>query len=413
MKSWLKQFTTEDWIIVFVGAAVLALACIFPASMPKMPKTLASGADWLSAIYMFGFVLLLTYVTLAALRKPLKGTFVSLLFIFAITLLAQVTANIPIIKKWGFESVFFAVIYGLILNNCFKLPSWLKTAVNSEFYIKVGIICLGSTILFGEMMKSGAFGLAQSLIVVFTVWYFCFWVGKKMNVDPEMGTMLSSAVSICGVSAAIATCGVIKGDDKKLTYVVSLVLIIAIPMMYLLPWLADLMNLPPEVAGAWIGGTIDTTGAVAAAGTLISDPAAGQTAIIVKSSQNVLLGLAAFFISMMWAYRGTNANSRPTAGLIWERFPKFVLGMIIASLVFSFLLEPETAKTVGKVTKGFQNTLFSIAFVCIGLETRLKDIFGKENRVPLKVFLTAQTFNIFVTLVIAYIIFGIIKPALG
>lgn len=413
MKNWLKQFTTEDWIIVFVGAAVLALACIFPNAMPSMPKNLTSATDWVGALYMFGFVLLLTYVTLAALRKPLKGTFVSLLFIFAITLLAQITANIPVIKEWGFESVFFAVIYGLILNNCFTLPKWLKTAVNSEFYIKVGIICLGSTILFGEMMKSGAYGLAQSLIVVFTVWYFCFWVGKKMNVDPEMGTMLSSAVSICGVSAAIATCGVIKGDNKKLSYVVSLVLIIAIPMMYLLPWLAGLMNLPPEVAGAWIGGTIDTTGAVAAAGTLIDDPAAGQTAIIVKSSQNVLLGLAAFFISMMWAYKGTNHETRPTAGVIWERFPKFVIGMILASLVFSFLLSPETAKAVGKVTKGFQNTLFSIAFVCIGLETRLKDILGKENRVPLKVFLTAQTFNIFVTLLIAYIIFGVIKPVLS
>lgn len=413
MKSWIKQFTSEDWIIVFVGAIVLALACIFPAAMPVLPKTLTSGADWLDAGYMFVFVLLLTYVTMAALRYPLKGTFISLLFIFAVTLLAQLTANIPIIKKWGFESVFFAVIYGLILNNCFSLPSWLKRAVNSEFYIKVGIICLGSTILFGEMMKSGAYGLAQSLIVVFTVWYFCFWVGRKMKVDPEMGTMLSSAVSICGVSAAIATCGVIKGDNKKLSYVVSLVLIIAIPMMYLLPWLSDLMNLSPEVAGAWIGGTIDTTGAVAAAGTLINDPAAGQTAIIVKSSQNVLLGLAAFFISMMWAYRGTNADTRPTAGVIWERFPKFVLGMILASLVFSFLLEPDTAKTVGKVTKGFQNTLFSIAFVCIGLETKLKDIFGKENRVPLKVFLTAQTFNIFVTLLVAWIIFGLIKPAVG
>lgn len=413
MKNWLKQFTTEDWIIVFVGAAVLALACIFPSAMPSMPKNLTSATDWVGALYMFGFVLLLTYVTLAALRKPLKGTFVSLLFIFAITLLAQITANIPVIKEWGFESVFFAVIYGLILNNCFTLPKWLKATVNSEFYIKVGIICLGSTILFGEMMKSGAYGLAQSLIVVFTVWYFCFWVGKKMNVDPEMGTMLSSAVSICGVSAAIATCGVIKGDNKKLSYVVSLVLIIAIPMMYLLPWLAGLMNLPPEVAGAWIGGTIDTTGAVAAAGTLVDDPAAGQTAIIVKSSQNVLLGLAAFFISMMWAYKGTNHETRPTAGVIWERFPKFVIGMILASLVFSFLLSPETAKAVGKVTKGFQNTLFSIAFVCIGLETRLKDILGKENRVPLKVFLTAQTFNIFVTLLIAYIIFGVIKPVLS
>lgn len=413
MKSWIKQFTTEDWIIVFVGAVVLALACIFPQAMPVMPKTLATSTDWASALYMFVFVLLLTYVTLAALRKPLKGTFVSLLFIFAITVSAQITANIPIIKKWGFESVFFAVIYGLVLNNFFTLPAWLKRAVNSEFYIKVGIICLGSTILFGEMMKSGAYGLAQSFIVVFTVWYFCFWVARKMNVDPEMGTMLSSAVSICGVSAAIATCGVINGDNKKLSYVVSLVLIIAIPMMYLLPWLAGIMNLPPEVAGAWIGGTIDTTGAVAAAGTLISDPAAGQTAIIVKSSQNVLLGLAAFFISMMWAYQGTNKETRPTAGVIWDRFPKFVLGMVVASLVFSFLLSPETAKTVGKVTKGFQNTLFSVAFVCIGLETRLKDIFGKENRTPLKVFLTAQTFNIFVTLVIAYIIFGLIKPAIG
>ncbi len=412
MKQWLKQFTSEDWVIVFVGAIVLALACVFPQAMPALPKSLASVTDWLNAVYMFVFVLLMTYVTLAALGRPMKGTFASLLVIFAITELAQITANIPIIKTWGFESVFFAVIYGLILNNCFKLPDWLKRAVNSEFYIKVGIICLGSTILFGEMMKSGAYGLAQSLIVVFTVWYFCFWVGKKMHVDPEMGTMLSSAVSICGVSAAIATCGVIKGDNKKLSYVVSLVLIIAIPMMYILPWLANILNLSPEVAGAWIGGTIDTTGAVAAAGSLIEDPAAEQTAIIVKSSQNVLLGLAAFFISMMWAYQGTNKDSRPSAGLIWERFPKFVVGMVLASLVFSFILSPETAKIVGKVTKGFQNTLFSIAFVCIGLETRLKDIFGKENRVPLKVFLTAQTFNIFVTLVISYIIFGIIKPSL-
>lgn len=413
MKSWVKQFTSEDWIIVFVGAVVLALSCLFPESMPVLPKTLSSSGDWVSAIYMFAFVLLMTYITLAALRKPLKGTFVSLLFIFGITLLAQLTANIPLVKEWGFESVFFAVIYGLILNNCFTLPEWLKRAVNSEFYIKVGIICLGSTILFGEMMKSGAYGLVQSLIVVFTVWYFCFWIGRKMNVDPEMGTMLSSAVSICGVSAAIATCGVIKGDNRKLSYVVSLVLIIAIPMMYLLPWLAELMNLSPEVAGAWIGGTIDTTGAVAAAGSLIEDPAAEKTAIIVKSSQNVLLGLAAFFISMMWAYRGTNKGSRPTAGLIWDRFPKFVVGMILASLVFSFLLDPEVAKTTGKITKGFQNTLFSIAFVCIGLETRLKDILGKENRVPLKVFLTAQTFNIFVTLLISWLVFGVIKPYLG
>lgn len=408
MKKWLRQFSSEDWIIVFAGALILLLAGFFPEWMPVMPKTLNSLSDWLSAGYMFLFVLVLTYATSAVLGRPLKWIFPSLTVIFALTLLSQFIASIPIVKEYGFESVFFAVILGLLLSNCFKLPEWLKSAVQSEFYIKIGIICLGSTILFGEVMKSGAYGLAQSLIVVFTVWYMAYWIGKKMKIDSEMGTMLASAVSICGVSAAIATCGVIKGDNKKLSYVVSLVLIIAIPMMYLLPWLANLMGLPQEVTGAWLGGTIDTTGAVAASGTLVGETAE-KTAIIVKSSQNVLLGIAAFIISIMWSYQGKGNMEKPTAGVIWDRFPKFVVGFILASLVFS-LLEPETAKTVGTVTKGFQNTLFSIAFVCIGLETRFKDIFGKENRKPLKVFLLAQTFNIIITLIVAYVIFGILKP---
>lgn len=405
----LKKFLTEDWVIVFAGAVILALAAVFPQLMPVMPGTLTSVSDLLSAGYMFLFVLVLTYLTSAALKKPLKGIFVSLLLVFVLTLAAQLIAAIPVVKEYGFEPVFFAVILGLLISNTVTLPDWLKSAIQSEFYIKIGIICLGSTILFSEVMKSGVYGLAQSVVVVFTVWYFAFWIGGKMNVDPKMRTMLASAVSICGVSAAIATCGVIRGDNKRLSYIVSLVLIVAVPMMYLLPWLAGLMNLPEEVTGAWLGGTIDTTGAVAASGTLVGETAE-KTAIIVKSSQNVLLGIAAFIISLMWSYRDTGVKGRPTAGVIWDRFPKFVLGFILASLVFSFCFEPETAKTVGKVTKGLQNTLFSIAFVCIGLETRFSDILGKENRNSLKAFLIAQTFNIIVTLGIAYLVFGILKP---
>ena len=142
---------------------------------------------------------------------------------------------------------------------------------------------------------------------------------------------------------------------------------------------------------------------------MIGDTAA-KTAVIVKSSQNVLLGVAAFVISLLWSYRGTNHVERPTAGVIWERFPKFVVGFILASLVFSFCMDEPTAKAVGTVTKGFQNTLFSIAFVCIGLETRFSEIFGKENRKPLYVFLIAQGFNIVFTLLIAWIMFGLVKP---
>ena len=412
MKKLIATLKNEDWVIVYAGAIILLLATLFPEFMPSMPKKLESLADLSKAGFMFVSILGLTYLCQVVLRRPMKGIFLSLLTIFVLSLAAQVVANIPLIKTWGLESVFFSVIFGLIVSNCFGTPQWLKPAIQSEFYIKIGIVCLGSTILFGEVMKSGVFGLAQALIVVFTVWFFAFRNSMRMTKDREMSTMIASSVSICGVSAAIATSGVIKGDNKKLSYVISLVLVCAIPMMYIMPWVADLLGLSEEVAGAWLGGTIDTTGAVAASGTMLGETAA-QTAIIVKSSQNVLLGVAAFLISLMWTYQGKQYEEKPTLGVIWDRFPKFVVGFILASLVFSFLMDVESAKAVGKITKGFTNTLFSIAFVCVGLETRFADIFSKDNRKPLWAFLLAQGFNIIVTLVVAYLLFGIVKPMLA
>ena len=241
-----------------------------------------------------------------------------------------------------------------------------------------------------------------------------------MKVDDEMATMLSSSVSICGVSAAIATCGVIKGDNKKLSYIISLVLVCAVPMMYVMPWLAKLVlpallgdpKVVEEVAGAWMGGTIDTTGAVVASGALLGETAE-QTAVIVKSSQNVLLGLAAFVISLYWSYRGREGQEKPSAGVIWDRFPKFVVGFVAVSLLFSLFFDGGAGTPDAMVrgtAKNLSNTLFSIAFVCIGLETRFSEIFSKENRNALWAFLSAQTFNIVVTFIVAFLLFGVLKP---
>ncbi len=420
MKKMILQFKTEDWVIVLSGALILLLALFFPTWMPSMPKALSTGASWLGAGYLFAFLLALTALCQIVLNRPLKGLFISLLAIFGVALLSQAVASIPLLKAWGLESVFFSVIFGLVISNLFRVPEWLKPAIQSEFYIKIGIVCLGATILFGDVLHSGVYALAQAFIVVFTVWYFAFWVSRRMKVDDEMSTMLASSVSICGVSAAIATCGVIKGDNKKLSYIISLVLVCAVPMMYFMPWLAKTL-LPlflsdpesvQEVAGAWMGGTIDTTGAVVASGALLGE-VAEQTAVIVKSSQNVLLGVAAFVISLYWSYRSREGQKRPSIGVIWERFPKFVVGFVVASLVFSLFFDggkgTSDALTRG-VAKGFSNTLFSIAFVCIGLETRFSEIFSKENRKPLLAFLTAQTFNIIVTFIVALLLFGVLKP---
>ena len=175
-----------------------------------------------------------------------------------------------------------------------------------------------------------------------------------------------------------------------------------------MPIAANAMGLSQEVTGAWLGGTIDTTGAVVASGSLVGETAL-KISTIVKFSQNVLLGIAAFAISVYWTYTkkgdNTNADKKPTLKVIWERFPKFVLGFIAASLVFSFVLSPATVSNVKDSLKAVQGLWFALAFTSIGLETNFRDLFNSGSRKPLYAFLIAQGFNIVITLLIAYLLF--------
>ncbi len=179
-------------------------------------------------------------------------------------------------------------------------------------------------------------------------------------------------------------------------------------MIIFMPYLANALHLSEAVTGAWIGGTIDTTGAVAAAGSIAGETAQSISSIV-KFSQNVLLGLAAFAISIYWTYTCKEPGTKfekPTLGVIWERFPKFVLGFVGASLLFSFLLTPAQTGAVKELLKSIQELWFALAFVCIGLETKFSDLFNNENRKPLFAFLIAQLFNIVLTLGIAWLLFG-------
>ena len=361
----LKSLKNEDWTATLIGGVILLLVVLLPNFM-KNPYVL------------FGVIALLSYLGYLFMgNKDKGGFFLSFIVIYALVLLANWITDIAFVKKMGLESVFFSVLIGLTVRNTIGLPKWMEPAVRSEYYIKAGLVILGSSILFGEIMRAGSLGMVQAIIVVLSVWYFSFWVSRKMGIDSEMSMMLSSSVSICGVSAAIATCGAIKGDPKKLSFIVSLVLIVAIPMMYLLPFIAKWIGLSEQVAGAWLGGTIDTTAAVVASGKFIGETAE-QYSVIIKSAQNVLLGVAAFAISIYWSYKGVHSNIRPSGSVLWERFPKFVLGFLIASLIFSFAFEPSTGKSLSKIAQQSRGLLFSLAFVCIGLETSFKDIFKKE-----------------------------------
>ncbi len=434
MKAFFDKLRVEDWVAVWMAIPLLVLAVLVPGLIPEVPKTLIGEVAWYNILALFVIVLVVLYVGIWMMRRPMKGLFPSLVFVFALSLLAQMVAKIDIVKVTGFEAVFFSVIFGLLVRNLWHVPEWMKPAIQGEFFIKIGVVCLGATILFSDVMKSGVFGLVQACLVVGIVWFFAFWFARRRKVDERSAMVLASGCSICGVSACITAARVAGSDDKKLSYIISLVLIIVVPMIYLMPWLANTL-LPlifddpatiREVAGAWIGGTIDTTSGVTAAGDIMNDmrPVASETelsaqgsALIIKATQNVLIGVVAFFIALYLAARGEKAGQAPTLGIVWEKFPKFILGFVVASLIFSLCQANElfTLNAKGKlaepaVAKMFSGLFFSLAFVCIGLDTRLKDIISKENRNLLWSFLAAQSFNICVTFIIACLLFGLLKP---
>jgi len=339
--------------------------------------------------------------------KVAPGFLIGFPAVFALAWLARFLAGNGLFVEYGVEYVIFALALGLLISNTIGVPGWMKAAVQTEYYIKTGLVVLGTALLLLEILQYGALGIVQALIVVFVVWYFCFWLARKLKVDDDFAAMLSSSVAICGVSAAIATCGAIQGDKKKLSYVTSLVLIVAVPMMIVMPWLIKTFQIPEMVGGAWLGGTLDTTATVVAAGALVSDTAM-KVGVIVKFAQNALIGVAAFILVVWWTFKagGAAGGEKPSAGIIWERFPKFVLGFIVASALFSFVIPADMVNGTKGAFGEIRTWWFAMAFVCIGLEGRFVELAGMQGGRPALAFIVAQIFNVFFTLILAYLIFG-------
>ena len=408
----------EDWAVVILGALVIVLALflyVVPvpvykwSSSAELSANVFNGKNLRVLLIQFLFTLAIGAIGAWLTGKSVRNFMLGFPAVYLLTIFALVLAGNTFIKSINLEAVIFSLVIGLLIGNFFKLPQWFRDTLSTELFVKIGLVLLGTTVIFSDILKAGSLGLIQALVVVLSVWYFAFWLCKKLKVDDELTMMISSAVSICGVSAAIATSGAIKGDAKKLSYVISMVLITAIPMMIFMPYIAAYFNFPQQVTGAWLGGSIDTTGAVVASGSLVGEEAL-KISTIVKFSQNVLLGIAAFAISIYWSYKktesGDESREKPTLKVIWERFPKFVLAFLAASVLFSFFLPDTQVAQVKDSLKNLQNAWFTLAFTSIGLETNFRDLFKNENKKPLYAFLLAQLFNVIVTLIIAWLLFG-------
>ncbi len=306
----------------------------------------------------------------------------------------------------------YAIALGLLLNALLSaagVRDRLTPGFRTEFFIKTGLVVLGATVVLSVIVRAAGPAIVQGLLLISGVFAFTWWLGGRLRLDDRLRALLASAVSICGVSAAIAAAGAVRAKKEQLAYTASLVILFALPSIFILPWLADLLGLSDAVTGAWLGGNIDTTAAVTAAGAVAGEEPL-QIASVVKLTQNALIGFVAVGLTAWFAFTvdRTEGSEKPRPIELWHRFPKFVLGFIAASVIATIVLEgasAATTETFENVVKGFRDYFLILAFVSIGLEFKLTSLREAGAR-PIGVFAAATLFNVVLALGLASLLFA-------
>jgi uncharacterized integral membrane protein (TIGR00698 family) len=303
----------------------------------------------------------------------------------------------------------YAVLLGLLVGGLLSvvgLKERLAAYFRTEFFLKTGLVLLGATINLTEIVAFGAKGLVQAVILIASVFLFTWSVARWLGVEEKLRALLAASVSICGVSAAITAAGAVLAKKEQLAYVTGLVILFALPLMFIQPTVAVWLGLSPDVAGAWIGGNIDTTAAVVGAGAIHSQQAL-KVASITKISQNALIGVVAFLLALYWVVVvERKPGQRPSTWEIWERFPKFVLGFILASIVVTVALTNAwVGSGVNRELRNLREWFFIAAFLSIGFGLSFRGLRDAGWR-PIAVYALATVFNTLVALAAATVIFG-------
>lgn len=411
-------YKQEDWIVIWIGFILLGATYILPP-FPKLQTWNFNSFNFYSIDNVFEigivFMLMSALFTLSTKlqNENVKKFLISFIFLFFLSLLALFMAAFEFSKSYGFGYAFWGLFIGLFISNIFHVnKSFLKT-LKTELIIKTGLVLLGAEILFSKMAVLGLPALTVAWVVTPVVIIFMYYFGTRyLKLDNKMSIVVATATSVCGVSAAIACSAACKAKKETLALSVSMTLIFTVIMMIAMPGIVKVLDLNSMVGGAWIGGTIDSTGAVVAAGAVLGQEAM-DVAAIVKMIQNIMVGVVAFIVAIIWANNGSvNEKSSKVSILeIWNRFPKFILGFIGASFIFSFLLLPIYGEAFVEelldTSKSYRGLLFTLAFISIGLESNFKELSSHvQNGKPIYLYIVGQSFNIVLTLFVAYLAFG-------
>jgi uncharacterized integral membrane protein (TIGR00698 family) len=418
--NFVSLIKSEDWWSVWLGLILFTITFlgIFTA-LPKPTPWNINPLTSFSTDRIFSY-LLVTIILLVLLSISIKithgkiSTFIPSFLIFSILgLLAQIISKQSFMGTYGLEYVLWALIIGLLISNTIGVPTFLKPAIKTELYIKIGLVLLGSEILFSKILNLGIQGLLLAWGVTPLVLFIMYKYGTSvLKLDKTLTVLMAAATSVCGVSAAIAVAAATRAKKEFLTLTISISLLSTVILLVGLPALIRVAGIDYIVGGAWIGGTVDSTGAVVAAGELLGEQAM-EVATVIKLIQNVMIALIAFVIAFIWVTKiDTTKNEKPGLIQIWYRFPKFILGFVFLSLLSSFIILPTIGETlltdILKLTASIRTFLFAIAFLSIGLETDFKSL---KNQIsggkPVQLYVVGQALNLIITLIFAWILFGL------
>lgn len=345
------------------------------------------------------------------------------LILFLLAFLAMALAAQSTIKAYNLEYALWALVIGITLNLALGTPDVMRPALATEFYIKTGLVLLGAELLIPQLLSLGVPGLCVAWIVAPTVFVTTYIFGQivlKME-SRSLNLVISADMSVCGVSAAIATAEACQAKKEELSLAIGISLAFTVLMMAVMPAIIRASGMSETLGGAWIGGTIDSTGAVTAAGELVGERAL-EVATTIKLLQNILIGFIAFGVAVYWVrvVEGRSDDSsgekppRPSAWIIWQRFPKFIFGFFAASALATLLAHwlphgAQQMETSKEVTKSLMTWFFSLAFISIGLEIDFAQFRQSlKGGKPVVLYVCGQVLNLVLTFAMAWLMFEVV-----
>jgi uncharacterized membrane protein YadS len=442
-QGWSELWQKEDWWAIWLGlglviaaiVAYLAGGTIKPIAVkPATWDSLAALHDHFAAQYHWYFLQFLLWAAILGLSARAMGwklhAFLpSFLFVYVASLIIFIIGQWKEAGAYNLEPPLVALVLGLIISNLLPLPAWMDAGFRVEYYIKTGIVLLGATLPFTLIIWAGPLAMLQATIVSIVTFAVIFHASRALGLDRRLCACLGAGGAICGVSGAIAMAGAVKATKEQVAIAITLVILWAIVMIFILPFASKALQLHAAVAGAWIGNSEFADAAGLAAAQAYGGMAEASAGAIQGSAEQALatftlmkvigrdiwIGIWAFIFALIATLRWEAERTavRPSPAEIWWRFPKFVLGFLIASALVTLLSAGYSYDEYKKVVepnlvapiKDLRSWAFIFCFFSIGLTTRLRELAGVGSK-PFIGFTAGVVVNVILGFLLSAVVFA-------